>query len=297
MKMLYHILAVVIVSIWGTTFVSTKVLLSHGLQPAEIFTMRFLMAYLLLILFSPKRRLWCNNLKDELKMVGLGITGGSLYFLTENVALEYAPASNVSLLVCTTPLVTILLMRLIYRNEKLSSRTMCGSLIALLGVALVVLNGHFVLQLNPKGDILAIMASLSWAIYTLLLYSVEKSYPNLMITRKVFGYGLLTILPWFMLYPPRFSLEILSQSAVWGNLLFLGIIASLVCYATWNAIVKNIGTTYSSNYLYINPIAATIAASLVLHEKITLAIALGTALILTGIALARTRNSTNKPKA
>lgn len=288
MKALYHILAVVTVVIWGTTFVSTKVLLAHGLAPSEIFTLRFLLAWVLLSLFGPRSERWCRNLRDELKMAGLGITGGSLYFLTENAALKYAPASDVSLLVCTTPLLTLLLMRLAYpQSDRLSRHTVGGSLLALFGVALVVLNGHFSLQLSPKGDLLAISASILWALYTLLLRKVEGHYPNLMITRKVFGYGLLTILPYFLWRPPHIEAATLLQPAVWGNLLFLGLVASLLCYATWNAVVKALGTTQSSNYLYLNPIAATTAAALILGERLTPIAALGAVLILVGIAWAR----------
>lgn len=287
MKPLYHILAIATVVIWGTTFVSTKVLLAHSLTPAEIFTLRFSLAWLVLLFTARRTGRWCRTAGDELKMVGLGITGGSLYFLTENAALHYAPASDVSLLVCTTPLLTLLLARLVYRSEPLTRRTLGGSLIALVGVALVVLNGHFSLHLNPKGDLLALSASLLWSLYTLLLRSVEGRYNNLFITRKVFGYGLLTILPWYRWHPSHLSPELLTEPAVWGNLLFLSLVASLVCYATWNAVVRELGTTQSSNYLYLNPIAATVAASLILGERLTPVAALGAAMILAGIAYAR----------
>lgn len=287
-QLLFHILAVVTVCIWGTTFVATKVLLHHGLTPDVIFVLRFLLAYGLLWAVCPKLGGWCRNLKDELRMVGLGITGGSLYFLTENAALEYAPAANVSLLVCTTPLLTLLLMRLVYRkSERLSRHTVGGSLVALAGVALVVLNGHFALNLSPRGDLLALSASLLWALYTLLLRSVEGRYRNLLITRKVFGYGLLTILPYLLWHRPEVTLAQLQQPAVWGNLLFLGVVASLVCYATWNAVVKNLGASYSSNYLYLNPLAATLAATWVLDEHLTSTAAVGACMILAGIAYAR----------
>lgn len=282
----FHILAIAIVSIWGTTFVSTKVLLLNGLTPAEIFTIRFIIAYTLLRLFTLKQKMWSGNLIDELKLLGLGISGGSLYFLTENAALEYAPASNVSLLVCTTPILTILLVRLFYRSERLTGKIIAGSLIALAGVSMVVLNGHFVLELNPRGDLLAFSASLLWAIYTLLLRSLEGKYDNLFITRKVFGYGLLTIIPYLLLNPPSFNAP-LTSAAVLGNIIYLGIVASLICYAAWNLTVKKIGTSSSSNYLYINPIAATITASLILGEQITIAALIGTALIFSGIYIAR----------
>lgn len=287
MKLLYHILAIATVVVWGTTFVSTKVLLAHSLTPAEIFTLRFSLAWIVLLLTARRTGHWCRTAGDELKMAGLGITGGSLYFLTENAALNYAPASDVSLLVCTTPLLTLLLARLVYRSEPLTRRTLGGSLIALVGVAMVVLNGHFSLHLNPKGDLLALSASLLWSLYTLLLRSVEGRYNNLFITRKVFGYGLLTILPWYLWHPSHLSLQLLAEPTVWGNLLFLSLVASLVCYATWNAVVRELGTTQSSNYLYLNPIAATVAASLILGERLTPIAALGAAMILIGIAYAR----------
>lgn len=294
-QLLFHILAVVTVSIWGTTFVSTKVLLHHGLTPDVIFTLRFVLAYGLLWLARPKMGMWCRGVKDELRMVGLGITGGSLYFLTENAALTYAPAANVSLLVCTTPLLTVLLMRVAYRqSERLSRFLIGGSLLALGGVALVVLNGHFALDLNPRGDLLALSASLLWALYTLLLRSVEGRYRNLLITRKVFGYGLLTILPYLLWHRPELSLGLFREPAVWGNLLFLGVVASLICYATWNAVVKNLGASFSSNYLYLNPLAATLAAALVLDEHLTPTAALGACMILVGIAIARKKDKKKK---
>lgn len=283
----WHILAILTVVIWGTTFVSTKLLLRQGLSPAEIFFIRFLIAYILLALVTRNRSQKRFDWRDEWRMIGLGITGGSLYFLTENLALQYAPAANVSLLVCTTPLITLLLNRIFFRSEPLGRYAVGGSLIALAGVVLVVLNGHFSLKLSPKGDLLAISASLLWALYTMLLRSLDKrGHDNLIITRKVFGYGLLTILPYFLWRPPHYA-GIFTEPVVVGNLLFLAVVASLICYAVWNEVVRRLGTATSSNYLYINPLAATIAAAIVLGEQITPTAAAGALLILAGIALAR----------
>ena len=80
MSYIFHILAIVTAALWGTTFASSKVLLNAGLSPAEIMTLRFVVAYVCLLPF--KRGRWlCDNWKDELQMVLLGITGGALYFL------------------------------------------------------------------------------------------------------------------------------------------------------------------------------------------------------------------------
>ena len=91
-RVLYHIVAFWVVAVWGVTFVFTKLLLMDGLTAAQIFVLRFILAYVLLLGYSltQKRfRLMAGSWKDELLMVSLGVTGGSLYFLTENSAMIY----------------------------------------------------------------------------------------------------------------------------------------------------------------------------------------------------------------
>ena len=83
----YHLIAILVVAIWGLTFISTKVLINHGLTPQEIFLYRFLIAYLGIWVISPKR-LFAGNWKDELWLMAGGFFGGSLYFFTENTAWE-----------------------------------------------------------------------------------------------------------------------------------------------------------------------------------------------------------------
>lgn len=145
----YHAAALFTVAVWGATFVSTKVLIAHSLTPAEIFLLRFALAYVCIWPLSKGRLL-----------AAAGVTGGSFYFLTENMAQEYAPASNVSLIVCTAPVWTALLLSLAYRGERMTRRQIGGSALAFAGMVLVVLNDRFVLHPSPKGDLLALSAAL-----------------------------------------------------------------------------------------------------------------------------------------
>ena len=287
----YHILAVVVVSIWGTTFVSTKVLLAAGLEPAGIFALRFALAYVGIWFFrdSDGRRLTARTWQDEMRFAALGATGGSLYFIAENEALVYSQASNVAFIVCTTPVLTMLLGLLTRHSEGLTRRTAAGTLLSLAGVALVVFNGSRVLKLNPVGDILAITAAVMWAVYTLILRPLGDRYSVTMITRKTFFYGLVTLLPLFAVRPPKFDPAVLMQPAVAANLLFLGIVASLLCYAAWSLIVKHLGSTRTTNYLYINPVVASIASAAMLGERITPLAVAGAAMILVGIWLVEQR--------
>lgn len=283
-KYFYHILALAIVVIWGVTFVSTKVLLINGLTPAGIFTLRFILSYLVLLAFYHKK-IFCESLKDELLMFSLGVTGGSLYFLLENMALNYTTATNTSLIVCSCPLFAALLVWIVFK-EKLTKRQIIGTVIAFLGMSVVVLNGQFVLHLSPIGDMLAFGACLCWAFYSLIVKKVVEKYDAFFINRKIFFYGVLSILPWFLAFPEDIpNWQALEKPVVFGNLLFLTLIASLGCYCLWTVCIKKIGVVEVTNYVYINPIATLVAAYIVLSESITIWFIVGSALILGGLYL------------
>ena len=285
-----YIAAFVIVVIWGCTFVQTKVLINSGLRPDEIFVLRFVIAYLLILPFS-WRRLFMNSFKDEMIAVSLGLTGGSLYFLTENYALAYGYCSNVSLIVCLTPLVTAIIVGWLYPSERLGKAGVVGSLVALVGMSLVVFNGNFVLKLSPLGDILALGACLCWALYSLLIKRLSANYSNMFITRKVFGYGILTILPLFISRPPRLDLLLDGGPVVWCNVLTLGCVASMLCYTLWNYVLKRLGTVRATNFIYFNPVVTMVCSWMVLDERITWMALLGAALVLLGMFVAEKNKS------
>ncbi|MDR2037113.1 MAG: DMT family transporter [Bacteroidales bacterium] len=286
----FHLIALLTVFIWGITFVSTKILLHAGLSPEDIFFYRFLLAYVGIWFFG-KQPLFSENIKDELVFLLIGISGGSLYFLSENFALKITLASNVSLIVCTAPILTTILSRIFLKNEKMHRQMIWGSIMALLGVALVVFNGNFVLKVHPLGDFLSLLAAFLWAVYTILLKRLGDRYSTLFITRKVFFYGLLSITPVFIFKPLMSDISVLSRPVVWGNLLFLGFVASLICYFLWNMSLKRLGAVRTTNYIYLIPLVTMIVSLIILEEKITWIALSGAAFILAGVSLAGKRGA------
>lgn len=282
---LYHLVAFATVAVWGTTFVSTKVLILNGLSPAQIFTLRFSIAYILMLAFNHKK-LFSDNWKDELLMALLGVTGGSLYFLSENEALRFTTATNTSLIVCSCPLFATLIIRICYRSARINTIQLLGSLLAFLGMVIVVLNGRFVLHLSPVGDALAFTACICWAVYSLLMKIVSGRYGAAFITRKVFFYGVLTIIPYYIICPGFPPVEVFSNPKVIGNLLFLGCLASMVCFLTWNWCIAKLGAVKATNWVYFNPITTMLFAWWVLGESITIYFLLGAVCILAGMYLA-----------
>jgi len=291
-RFVYHIVAFLVVAVWGSTFVITKLLLMAGLDAAQIFTMRFIVAYLLLLLYSLSRssfRLFSNSIHDEFLMLGLGISGGSLYFLTENSAMNYTTTTNTSLIVCLCPLFAAALIPLFYKTERLQRIQVFGTLLAALGVVIVVLNGHFVLHLSPLGDVLAFVACLCWAVYSLLMIPANERYDTVFITRKVFFYGLVSMIPYFMLFPEFPSLSLVCRTDVILQLLFLGCVASMLCFLAWNWSLKKLGAVVATNYVYFNPVTTVLFAWMVLAEPITIFFLIGTFCILIGMYMADRR--------
>lgn len=296
----YHLLALAVTAVWGTTFVSTKVLIVAGMHPAAIFAIRFLLSYVGICLISlagkEKVQWFSRNWKDELICLFLGVSGGSIYFLIENSALIYTQAANVSFFVCTAPLFTALLtligrqvMKGRFRDGleevQLGRALIVGTLLALTGIALVVFDGER-LQLSARGDILAISAAILWAFYSLFAGEMTKEYNALFISRKVFFYGLITILPFLGNTASSFAPELLGQPVIYLNLLFLGLVASLIAFFSWHVVMAQIGNVTSTNYIYLNPIFTLIVATLVLGEQMTAQSLFGSLAILSGVILA-----------
>ena len=292
----YHLIALAVVAVWGVTFVCTKMLINAGMHPVAIFFARFVLAYagiwVYILLAKEDKRLW-YGWKEEAIFLLLGVTGGSLYFLTENLALAYTQATNVSFLVCSAPLFTAIFTLLYKRfgtkrfadgleDIRVGWPLVGGTVLALTGMALLVFDGSQV-RLSPKGDLLAIAAALCWAAYSLYMGQMTREYGPVTATRKVFFYGLLTIIPFLGRYTGSLSPAILGQWNVLAILLFLGLIASLVCFILWNLAMEKLGNVTSTNYVYLNPVFTLLTAMVFLGERMTLLAGIGCAAILVGV--------------
>ena len=280
------------VAIWGSTFVFTKLLLLGGLTAAQIFMLRFIIAYVLLLVYCLIRGIrWvADSWRDELLMAALGVVGGSLYFLTENSAMNYTTTTNTSIIVSLCPLFASAIIGLFYKSERLSRLQAFGMVMAAAGVIVVVMNGHFVLHLSPRGDALAFAACLCWAVYSLLMIPANARYDTVFITRKVFFYGLLSMIPYYIMYPGLNLHLLFTHPQLMWNLLFLGSVASMLCFLTWTWVLKQLGAVVATSYVYLNPVTTIVFAWFLLGEQITLWFILGTLFILLGMYLADRRH-------
>lgn len=296
MKILANIGALLVMVAWGSSFLSSKVLMvDGGFTPVEVFIYRFTFAYVLILAMTFKK-IKANNLKDELLFLICGMCAGSIYFVAENYALKYTTAGNVSLLVSISPLFITVLMAFIYRTMP-RPNVIIGSIVAFIGVACIIFSSGEGFEINPLGDIIALSASLSWAIYTIVVKRLTPIYNSLFISRKLFFYGVITALPllWIQEQPLKLWLIFdLNQPKFFLNFIFLGLFCSAFAYLVWNEAMKILGAIKANNYLYMQPVITMIAGYFVLDEQIYILGYIGCILIIGGIMMSEKLNW--KPK-
>ncbi len=275
-----HLAALLTIVIWGTTFISTKILLVD-FQPVEILLFRFIIGFLALLMAAPKR-LTDVSLKQEITFMAAGLCGISLYYLLENIALTFTMASNVGVIISVAPFFTAILTRF-FIKEKLKVNFFIGFAFAMAGIVLISFNGQR-LELNPLGDILAVAAALVWACYSILTKKISSfGYSVILTTRRTFFYGILFMIPAVFLFDFELDLSRFANMTYLLNILYLGLGASALCFVTWNFAVKILGAVKTSIYIYIVPVVTVITSVLILDESITWISVTGTALAIAGL--------------
>lgn len=281
----YHVAAFAMILVWGVSFLNTRVLLDSGLTPTEIFVARFTIAYLSLLVISGFKVKY-TGWRDELLFVVCGIAGGSAYFIAENTALKMTLISDVAVLVSTAPLTTALMGAIFYRDERISLLSCVGMIIAFVGSVMLALKHGLVWGDSIVGDMLAVLAAVVWAFYSMALKKLNRTYTTLFITRKLFFYGIMSALPLLVMEDSQVQWETIKRPEVWGNLLYLGLVCSMAAYFIWGITVKRIGAVRASNYFYLSPIISMIAAAIWFGERTTAIAYVGCVLILTGVVMA-----------
>ena len=277
-----HLAALLTIIIWGTTFISTKILLVD-FQPVEILFFRFIIGFVILLAEYPKR-LKTANYKQELTFALAGLCGICLYYLLENIALTFTLASNVGVIISVAPFFTAILAHLFIKSEKkLQLQFFIGFLIAMAGIILISFNGSK-LELNPLGDILAIAAAIVWAFYSILTKKISGfGYSVVLSTRRTFFYGIIFMIPTLFFFDFNPNISLFTNPTYLFNILYLGLGASALCFVTWNFAVKKLGAVKTSVYIYMVPVITVVTSVLILNEQLTVLAVIGTILTLVGL--------------
>lgn len=287
-----HIAALFTLIIWGTTYVSTKVLLTD-FQPVEILFFRFVMGLIALFIAYP-HRLKGTTKKQEVTFALAGLSGLTLYYLLENIALTYTSASNVGVIISVAPFFTAVLSSFFLKEEKPSFSFYLGFVVAMAGICIISFNGAE-LNLNPKGDVLALIATFVWALYAVLSKKIAGyGYNIIQSTRRIFIYGILFMIPSLFFFDFSFNLTRFLEPVNFLNIVYLGLGASALCFVTWNFAVKVLGAVKTSIYIYASPVITVVMSVIILDEKVTFLSAIGIVLTLSGLLLSEAKMFSKK---
>lgn len=266
--------------VWGSTYAVSKDLMVF-MSPLQLISIRLFIAYLILWLIHPK---WYFKWKDEGLFLLMGVFSNTIYFLAENTALTLTYSSNVCILVTTTSMMSLALMW-ITKKESVNRKQTYGFIAAFIGAVLVILNGSMILGISPAGDVLSLIAALSWAIYGLILLKAVGKFNDFLMARKLMFYGLITILPFALIEGRPLDLDSLFTVKSILEILFLAVLGSCICYVIWNRSIKTLGVVRSNAYLYTTPIVSMFVGALAFSENITVMAIIGTALIIGGLMI------------
>lgn len=282
-----HVFALVTVLVWAVTFVSTKVLLVH-LTPIEILFFRFVIGFIALAALRP-RQLHVEGFKQEKWFMLAGATGITLYYLLENIALTFTTASIVGVVVAAAPLFTGVLSALVLK-ERLRVPFFLGFALAMAGVCLVSFAGGAATdglgEAGLMGVLLALAAAATWAVYSIVTKKIAGfGHDSILVTRRTFAWGLLFMVPTlpFLGFSPDWSSLVAPE--MWGNLVFLGLGASALCFVTWNLAVKELGPVKTSLYIYLVPALTVLASAAILGDPLTPPVIVGVLLTIGGLLL------------
>ena len=268
--------------IWGLSFLSTKVAVA-AIPPMTLTLAQFGIACLAL---PPIALLAGEDLRvppRDMPVLALaGILGITLFYYCQNNGVLKLSASESALIIATVPIVSVIADR-VFLGTRLSGRVYAGSLLSFAGVALIVAQPAAASPSSLKGYLYMFGAVLAWVAYSFATLRVAGRHGRLSVTFWQCLYGTLSCLP-FALW----------ESAAWRrpapvvvlNVLYLGLMCSVVAFALFVAAIDHIGVGKASLFINLIPAVAVVAGYFILGDRLGRLQLAGGALVLGGVYFA-----------
>ena len=279
------ILAVVVV--WAGSFSVIKELLDRGLAAGDIAIVRYAIAApgFAYILWRA-RGLPGLTRGDAARVAAAGLAVVVGYHVFLNAGTRYTTSGIAALVVALSPGMTLVLAAIL-GLDRIGTRHVVGLAVAFVGVAVVVAlgTGEGLSLGSAKGPLIVLGAPISFALYNVVLKPLLGRYDLLALTAATSLVGIVGLLPFVRGSTVDAVVDGTGTEAL--LLLYLGVLATLLGYIGWNYGLRGLGPTRAVTYTYaISPLAVAIGA-VVLDEPVTVWLALGSALVVGGIATAQ----------
>lgn len=295
---LIYLMLVVATSTWGSAFIAGKIAI-QSFEPATVAFFRFLGAAILLfpLMWYIERDVPKPTKKDWLLFAMLGLTGIALYNIFFFIASKHAPVIKSSLFIASNPILIIVLSAL-FLKEKISRNQVFGLILAILGVAFIITNGHLEVFINMDFepiDLVLLGAVVCWALYSVIGRVVLRKYSSIVSTTYAVAFGTVFLFPFALMETTMADLTS-SSSGAWLAIGHMSVFVTVVSFIMYYYGIQQIGAAKASIFINFMPISAVLMASLFLGEALTLPHLIGAFFVLGGVTLSTYKRPVKNPK-
>ena len=286
MKKLF--LPVITAIFFSGSFIAAKYT-TFDLGPLTTSFLRYVIAFIFLASLISHYNKDSLKIKKEdvpkLVLLGLfGITGYHFFFFS---SLKYTLVTNTGIINASSPVVTGL-MAAIFIKERLTKKNYIGIILAFLGVLILITKGEIETFTNLNfnyGDMLMLLAVVSWVVYSLIIKSLSKKYSSFTLTFYATFSGVIMLLFFALAEGVAEQVQAVSLKSIL-SILYMGIFASGLGYLFYNYGIQELGPTKTSSLVYsVVPIFVAILSLIFLKEKLTSSMIISVILIVTGLNL------------
>ncbi len=226
------------------------------------------------------RRFEPRELRNLVLLGIVGIGANQVFFV---MGLGHTSVGHASILIAFSPIM-VLLFAALFGQETIGARKVVGMAIAASGAIVLQSEAAKGRDASLLGDVLILLASLTFSLYTVLGKSVTARYDTLTMNTIAYAGSAVALAPLTIWQSAQFSFAGVT-AAGWASLVYMALFPSLIAYMIFYYALTWIPASRLAAFAYLQPVLTMSMAVTLLGDPITKSLASGGALVLTGVWL------------
>ncbi|PGD54411.1 EamA family transporter [Bacillus wiedmannii] len=271
-------------SIWGGMYVVSKYVLDF-IPPLTLVWLRFIIAFVVLyailkIAEKKQRKKVTIRKKDWLLFAWIGFIGYFISITCQFIGTKLSDAHTGSLVTSATPAFMVIFAAIILK-EKLTARRLLSTIIATIGVIIVIgwdieIGSYFI------GTIILVGAAITWALLSIYVKIASARFSSLVITTYAIFFSLFFITPFMLWELQSTSIETVNTYVILG-VVYLGVVSTAGAFFLWNKGLELMDASIGSLFFFFQPIVGSLLGWLLLNETLSSNFFIGGILIICSV--------------
>ncbi|MDA2565075.1 DMT family transporter [Bacillus cereus] len=273
-------------SIWGGMYVVSKYVLDF-IPPLILVWLRFIIAFVVLygilkLAEKKQKKKVTIRKKDWLLFAWIGFIGYFISITCQFIGTKLSDAHTGSLVTSATPAFMVIFAALILK-EKLTARRLLSTIIATIGVIIVIgwdieIGSYFI------GTIILVGAAITWALLSIYVKIASIQFSSLVITTYAIFFSLFFITPFMIWELQAASIGTVNTYVLLG-VLYLGIVSTAGAFFLWNKGLELLDASIGSLFFFFQPIVGSLLGWLLLNETLNSNFFIGGILIICSVLI------------